>query len=106
MTSLKQVSALFITLLLLLPFSAACTPTLPSPTQSALPPPEQWVWELESKHAPASELRTLRILGSRKWERGALVFLSYRDEMGTEMFGYSLLEPNSQGNDWTATGGH
>ena len=39
MTSLKQVSSLFLTLSLLLPFSAACTPASPNPTQTSSPEP-------------------------------------------------------------------
>jgi hypothetical protein len=96
---------LFLILGVVLLSVAGCVTEQSNPKPSSLPRAEDWVWELERKNAPASELRTFRTLGRREWERGVLVFIRYRDETGTEMFGYSLLEPNSEGGDWTTAGG-
>lgn len=105
MVKLMRNCALFQILGVVLLFMAGCVIEESNLKWSSLPRAEDWVWELERKNAPASELRTFRTLGRREWERGILVFIRYRDETGTEMFGYSLLEPNSEGDDWTTAGG-
>jgi hypothetical protein len=79
--------------------------TTSSPTPSIGLSPEDWLRQLYAK-GPPEPARSLRILGRREWEKGVLLFISYRDVgLGGEMFGYSLLERVPEGEGWTTAGG-
>jgi hypothetical protein len=88
----------------------ACAGPNPQAIPGLVLSPEEYVRQLYTNNSPP-ELRTVRILGRREWEKGVLVFLEQWEPgdgkiPGTWTFGYFLLERAPSGGGWQAVSGH
>jgi hypothetical protein len=101
---------LYLLLAALLLGPGACAGPNPQAIPGLVLSPEEYVRQLYTNNSPP-ELRTVRILGRREWEKGVLVFLDQWEPgdgkiPGTWTFGYSLLERAPSGGGWQVVSGH